>query len=181
MMGLSQIRKRLERPVYWYSLLLCLLVCFGARDAKKFYEFKLLQENEDSLRTEVGKWLHQNTPENAQVAMEAIGYQGYFAHRPVLDIAGLVSPEMLDLVEGPYQGGAVFGRMIKELKPEYIVLRGFEVSNNEHFHGGPLFVLDGDRQYFEHHYKTAKVFLARHQEFWGDQSKVILYERQNNN
>ena len=97
--------------------------------------------------------------------MEAIGYQGYYAHRRVIDIAGLISPEVLGLVDAPYRGGVVMGRILKELKPDYLVLRAVEVDDNQHLHGGPLFPETEDRAYFEQYYTLEESFEARHKSF----------------
>ena len=46
---------------------------------------------------ELGAWLRDNTPEEAVVAALDIGALGYASERRVLDLMGLVSPEILDL------------------------------------------------------------------------------------
>ena len=154
------------------------LLCFALRIGPKFEEFRMLQDNEESLRAEVGKWLETHTPEKASVAMEAIGYQGYYAHRRVIDIAGLISPEVLELVDAPYRGGVVMGRILRELKPDYLVLRAVEVDDNQHLHGGPLFPETEDRAYFEQYYTLEESFEARHKSFWGKNAVLNVYKRQ---
>jgi hypothetical protein len=42
----------------------------------------------------VARWLSQNTAANAWIAAHDIGAIGYFAGRPILDLAGLISPEV---------------------------------------------------------------------------------------
>ena len=46
----------------------------------------------------VAQWLAENTPEDALVASHDIGAIGYFAERPLLDLAGLISPEIIPLL-----------------------------------------------------------------------------------
>jgi hypothetical protein len=46
----------------------------------------------------VGQWLQENTPSQALVAAHDIGAIGYFAERPILDLAGLISPEIIPLL-----------------------------------------------------------------------------------
>ena len=43
-------------------------------------------------------WLEANTPPDALIAAHDIGAIGYFAERPLLDLAGLISPEVIDLL-----------------------------------------------------------------------------------
>lgn len=46
----------------------------------------------------VGQWLAENTPEDAIIATHDIGAIGYFAERPLLDLAGLITPEIIPLL-----------------------------------------------------------------------------------
>jgi hypothetical protein len=44
---------------------------------------------------EVARWLNANTPPDALIASHDIGAVGYFARRPLLDLAGLITPEVI--------------------------------------------------------------------------------------
>jgi len=44
------------------------------------------------------KWIEENTEQNALIAAHDIGALGYFAHRDLLDLAGLVSPEVIPFI-----------------------------------------------------------------------------------
>lgn len=44
------------------------------------------------------RWVAANTPPGALVAAHDIGALGYFANRPLLDLAGLVSPEVIGFI-----------------------------------------------------------------------------------
>ncbi len=46
----------------------------------------------------IGRWLGENTPSHALIAAHDIGAIGYFAERPILDLAGLISPEVIPLL-----------------------------------------------------------------------------------
>lgn len=46
----------------------------------------------------MGQWLAENTPPQALVATHDIGAIGYFAQRPLLDLAGLITPEVIPLL-----------------------------------------------------------------------------------
>ncbi len=46
----------------------------------------------------VAKWVNENTPAGALIAAHDIGALGYFARRPLLDLAGLVSPEVIPFI-----------------------------------------------------------------------------------
>ena len=47
----------------------------------------------------VAGWLANNTPPDALIASHDIGAIGYFAERPLLDLAGLISPEVIPLLQ----------------------------------------------------------------------------------
>lgn len=46
----------------------------------------------------VAKWTQQNVPPGALLAVHDIGAQGYFDAHPILDLAGLVSPEVIPFI-----------------------------------------------------------------------------------
>jgi len=46
-------------------------------------------------------WIAENLPPEELLAIHDIGAVGYFAPRPIIDIAGLVSPEFIPLVGDP--------------------------------------------------------------------------------
>lgn len=46
----------------------------------------------------VAEWLANNTPPGTMIASHDIGAIGYFAERPLLDLAGLISPEVISLL-----------------------------------------------------------------------------------
>ncbi len=46
----------------------------------------------------IGHWLEENTTSESLIAAHDIGAIGYFAERPILDLAGLISPEVIPLL-----------------------------------------------------------------------------------
>lgn len=76
-----------------------------------------------------GKWFGENAPEGSSIAAPDIGAIGYFSHHRVIDLAGLVTPAMVPLLERAPQedvvrrlGFASFAR------PEFLVDRGRRVG-----------------------------------------------------
>jgi hypothetical protein len=51
----------------------------------------------------VARWLEANVPSGAVVAAHDIGALGYFAPRPLLDLAGLISPEVIPFIRDETQ------------------------------------------------------------------------------
>ena len=54
------------------------------------------------------RWLRENVPSDELLAVHDIGAVGFFANRPILDVAGLISPEIVPLF---YQPEALFALM----------------------------------------------------------------------
>lgn len=136
------------------------------------------QANE-SMRRSLGLWLHDNTPPDSLVLMEAIGYQGFYSQRRVLDLAGLISPSVVKLHKESRSNAETFYKIISGPRPDYIVLRSFEVDTNHHFHGGPLFENAAEKRYFAQHYKELKRFNGPYPdpEVWGQIWHLTVFGR----
>lgn len=65
----------------------------------------------------VAEWLASNTPPGTLVASHDIGAIGYFAERPLLDLAGLISPEVIPLLNDE----AAMAEYILESQAQYLV------------------------------------------------------------
>jgi hypothetical protein len=70
----------------------------------------------------VGEWLAVNTPADARVGALEIGIIGYFSQRPIVDFAGLIQPDVADLMQTDttYDDTALWA--VKTYKPEYLAL-----------------------------------------------------------
>ena len=66
---------------------------------------------------DVALWLHDNTPPNARIAAHDIGAIGYWAQRPLLDLAGLINPEVIPVMRDE----ARLLEYIVDHKPDYLV------------------------------------------------------------
>jgi len=135
------------------------------------------QINEEGTRRAVGEWLDGHAPGDASVAMEAIGYQGYYCHRRVIDLAGLVSPEVVRIRRQSRSNAEAFHRVLEELRPDFLVLRSFEVDANRHYHGGRLFDTDAQIAFFARAYHEVKRFEAPLPDLWGATGYLTIYQR----
>ncbi len=73
----------------------------------------------------MGRWIDLHTPAGSTIATPDIGALGYYGHRRILDLGGLVTPAMVPYLmrEEPEQATANF-RFASFARPEYIVDRG---------------------------------------------------------
>lgn len=89
-----------------------------ARDIEK------AQVTEDVVRLPIGLWLADHAKPGERALMEPIGYIGYYSRLPILDIVGLVSPEVLP----SYQASVPYplGDIVHKFQPPLLVLRPSE-------------------------------------------------------
>ena len=75
---------------------------------------------EDYIRRPIGEWLARNTAPTDRVLLEPLGYIGFYSGRPMIDVVGIVSPQVLRF----YRAGAAdpLADMIAALRPEYVLL-----------------------------------------------------------
>ena len=71
----------------------------------------------DDEMVQVARWLSINTPPDALIAAHDIGAIGYFARRPLIDLAGLISPEVIPIIRDEDQ----LGRLIETRQAAYLV------------------------------------------------------------
>jgi hypothetical protein len=79
-------------------------------------------------KIELALWLKRNTPDNALIALHDIGTVGYYSGRKMLDLVGLVNPEVtgyyLDQQSKrviPLSQRNIIG-YLKEKRPDYLVM-----------------------------------------------------------
>lgn len=91
-----------------------LLLIFLGLGARAYATDVAFIENE---MVDVAQWLAQNTPPDALIAAHDIGAIGYFAERPLLDLAGLISPEVIPLLADE----TALAQFVLSSKADYLV------------------------------------------------------------
>jgi hypothetical protein len=124
----AAIRLALARRIQAMRLSRYLLVvsvaCLGFTELFLSHTQQLTREQNclHGNRQIIGVWLRTNTPPSAVVALEPIGYVGYFSERPILDLVGLVSPQVTAI----YRQGGGWDKVIQQFHPDFLVLRQSE-------------------------------------------------------
>lgn len=136
---------------------------------------KAYQEIEISTRQAVGEWLRHHTPDTAMVLTEPLGYIGYYSDRGILDMAGLVSPGIVNIAKHSPNNAETFKRILISYEPELIVLRSYEVRDNHHFHGGPLFNSNTDSLWFASQYSPLRSFAPA--AMWGETRSFTIFAK----
>ncbi len=70
--------------------------CFFAYFAQSSYQSDL--RTIQLLMVEPAKWIQKNTSEDSIVAVHDIGAMGYYADRELIDLAGLIQPEIISII-----------------------------------------------------------------------------------
>jgi arabinofuranosyltransferase len=76
-------------------------------------------QNINAMQVHIGRWADAHLPRAATLAVNDIGAIAYFSRRPVLDLMGLVTPEIR-----PYrrEGEAGVVRFIAERCPDFVII-----------------------------------------------------------
>ena len=104
------------------------------------------QQIETNLRIPLGLWLRKQMKPSEIVMLEPIGYIGYVSQRRVLDVVGLVSPQVLPFWQK--SDSAPMGTIATHFQPQWVVLRPGELQH----------ILDFHRSDWEHDYALIKTF-----------------------
>jgi hypothetical protein len=92
--GRQQFFRRTVRRVLALSLII-LTPAFAAVGAQAYGRDVRIIETE---MVAAARWLHLHTPPTAVIAVHDIGAIGYFTRRPLLDLAGLITPEVIPII-----------------------------------------------------------------------------------
>ena len=82
---------------------------------------------ENPVRISIGRWLNANTPRDATIAGEPLGYMGYYSRRTYYDYPGLASREVVKYVRTSGLPGLPY--LVQEVRPDYLVLRDMEIAS----------------------------------------------------
>ena len=74
------------------------------------------QESERRVNVVIGEWLRDNAPPDAVVAVPDIGAIAYISRREILDLNGLITPELL-----PYKRSKTVNRYLEEHPPQFMI------------------------------------------------------------
>jgi hypothetical protein len=74
------------------------------------------QESEQRVNVAIGEWLRDNTAPETVIAVPDIGAIGYVSQREILDLNGLVTPELI-----PYKRDKNINRFLEDNPPQFII------------------------------------------------------------
>lgn len=90
----------------------------------RVHRLQEMQAQLNGMNKAVGLWVNANSPAEAVLAIKDIGYMGYYSHRKVLDLAGLVSPQSI-----PFRAKGDFLGPIQKFLPDYFAFSAGQIKN----------------------------------------------------
>lgn len=103
--------------------LLCILAIIGTGWRLPFMadQYARNVDNINEMHVALGHWVAENTPPDALIALNDIGAIAYISERPVMDLAGLVTPEIIPLLRRPDRD-ARLADLMAERRVQYAIL-----------------------------------------------------------
>jgi hypothetical protein len=108
----SVLRRVISRA--WLASLGAVAIMFWFLGARAYAQDVAIIETE---MVATAKWVATNTEAIELVAVHDIGAMGYFSDRPLLDLAGLVSPEVIPILRDE----AALAKFLDSRKANYLV------------------------------------------------------------
>lgn len=111
-LGTALQRRRRAALLAWLALALWALVPAAER-----YAWGV--QNIEAMQVRLGHWVAANTPPRARLAVNDIGAIAYVSRREIVDLMGLVTPEIM-----PYrrQGEDGVIRFVSQVCPDYVII-----------------------------------------------------------
>lgn len=112
--GLGPVLQRRRRTalIAWLALALWALVPAAER-----YAWGV--QNIEAMQVSIGRWVAERTPPAARLAVNDIGAIAYVSRREIVDLMGLVTPEVLPFRR---QGEEGVIRFVAETCPDYLIV-----------------------------------------------------------
>lgn len=112
---------------------------------KEAEEYSFFCKYHNDRHVAAGKWLKRNTDENAVIATHDIGAIAFYSERKIIDMAGLITPELIVQINKPLYS-EYLNSYLSSHKADYLVtLRNwFEVVNDK-----PVFLPVNSAEYLE--------------------------------
>lgn len=89
------LRKREQVVIAQLLVIAAVVVQFSIASWEKRTDYAEMCKYINDRQVRTGKWLHDNTPENATIGTHDIGAIAFYSQRKIADMVGLVSPEMI--------------------------------------------------------------------------------------
>ncbi|MBE0685723.1 MAG: hypothetical protein IH585_06955 [Anaerolineaceae bacterium] len=107
---------KIKLSLFGYKVsIIAILVIFFILGGKAYAEDTAIIQSE---MVETAMWINANLPPDAVIAAHDIGALGFFADRQIIDLAGLISPEVIPFIRDE----DLLSRYLDEKNADYLVI-----------------------------------------------------------
>jgi hypothetical protein len=124
----SMAKKRVSKIIIVAFIAASILYNQGASFITAYKTYKGELNSTRNLKIDLALWLKHNTPEDSLIALHDIGAVGYFSERKMLDLVGLVNPEVTRYYLDPQSKRVIplserrIVEYLQEKRPDYLVM-----------------------------------------------------------
>jgi 4-amino-4-deoxy-L-arabinose transferase-like glycosyltransferase len=105
------------------AVLICLLVLAGTAwrlpTMARLYAWNV--DNINQMHVAIGRWVAQKTPPDAILALNDIGAIAYLSERQVVDLAGLITPDVIPILRGP-DTTSNLAQFLAQRRVDYVII-----------------------------------------------------------
>jgi hypothetical protein len=110
-------------PIHSQAITAFVIFLLTIGQVDHLWQIRSHPDNRIDIYRAAGEWLKDNTPEQALVGTLEVGIIGYYSHRPMLDFAGLLQPEIAAQLtpESDFEDAAIWAS--NRFHPQILVLK----------------------------------------------------------
>lgn len=117
--GLDWMSNRFNQwKFFWLTYKVLIVVMVIVLSVNGVSTFSLLNRLLETQHGEIGQWINIHTPPGTIIATHDIGLIGYYSHRTIVDLAGLITPEVIPFLHDQYG----MAEICKRYKVEYLAV-----------------------------------------------------------
>ncbi|MCX8057639.1 MAG: tetratricopeptide repeat protein [Ignavibacteria bacterium] len=160
-----------------YSILIILIMGLSVNEIPKTKdELTFLGKYHNERHIKIGKWLRENTTENDVIATHDIGALAFYSNRKIVDMVGLVNPEIIEYLKDKNSTAFLKDHFIKNKVTYFATMRNWFEAVNQN----PVFVPVNEFEFFEvFRFEPDKFHIMPKLASEFNQQAIILIQNQN--
>ena len=118
--------------IIFIAYAIAVIILFGYQNTKSSEEYSFLCKYHNDRHVAAGKWINKNTIESDVIATHDVGAIAFYGKRKIIDMAGLITPELLEHLNDRLYSEYLNDYLAKQKVDYIITLRNwFEVVNDK--------------------------------------------------
>lgn len=115
--GAQELARRVRYPIVVWAFVVLAIARLLSQNVAFTDRYVAQVDNINQLHIEMAHWIAERTPPDAVIAANDIGAIGYFSNRRIVDLEGLVTPEIL-----PYRRQRRHVEFLERVRPNLLVV-----------------------------------------------------------